>query len=292
MTATFTQAQCQAACDNIGKAMVDAVATIPTTVGLTAITSDFGTEITRILALTDQIVEPALIRAWTHEQRSVALGNLAAGRLLTYLNTVTYAQLLSSGPYEVCDALEFAAVESGSTSLAAFLATNTTVVDVYFADIFNAFVSAVKSGSYTRVYMSATPVTIPSTSVFPHTTVDYIDQFTLTSTTAGTLASGTASLAALQGGNTIPGGGTLEAYAGTTIGASGYTITVTYTSIAGVTGQTITCTVPVSASLNTIFTPSLTVQAVSIQTVAITTGTGTTGDKINFRLNPVRTITA
>ncbi len=295
--ATFTTTQFNAAIDNMGQFMVDAAATLPTTSGINTASGDLTTEITRIQALTDNLVQPALLEAWTIEQRTIAAstgGTFApTGRTLAYLNGVLYAALLANGPYNMCDALEFVCNNTGTnTGVIAFMTANSLTCDVYSADVFNSFVNAVSAGAYQRKFGTGTPAKIASTQIFPHTNVDYINQWVSSGTTLGSLNAGTASLAALAGGVAIPGGGTLEAYAGALIGASSYTITATYTNIAGATGQTVTFTIPSASATNTVFVPGATVQAASIQSIAVTTGTGTSGDKINFRLKPIRTITA
>lgn len=301
MAVTFTSTQCQNAIDNLGQVIIDALATqLNAGAGLTTVSNDFGTEITRILALTDQIAEPALSTGWTRAQRqpSAAVGSsLLAGKLMIYLVSQSYANLLNNGPFEACDVLDFICSQvAGSTGLANFLANNAVLVDQYSADVFNAYVTAVTSGAFTRLQgIGTTPVKIPATSVFPHSNVDTLNVFTTTSTSAGTLAAGTQSLASISGGNTTPGGGTLECYAGNTIGgASGnYTITVTYTSIAGLAAQTLTFTITKASTSGTVMSPSATVQALSIQSVAITAGAANgAGDILNFRLKPVRTIAA
>lgn len=298
--ATFTQAQAQAAVDNLGQMMVDAATALPTSTEVTTVSTDMSTEVTRIQALSDTLVQSILLSAYTNEQRTTALGgagsSVTTGRLLNWLTTVElWSTAIQNGPFGICDALEFICSEVGSnTGLANFLYNNSTLVDVYTADIFNQFASAVASGSYIRKYGTTIPAKIPSASVFPHTNVDYINTFTTTSTTAGTLTTGTAALAALAGGGvTVPGGGTLEAYAGDTIQAASYTITVTYTNMAGVTGQTVTFAIVGGTTQPNVFTPGASVQAASIQSVAITTGTATgAGDIVRFRLKPERVIAA
>lgn len=291
--ATLTTGQCTAACDNLAQVIADAVASVPTSSQLTTLTADLTTEITRIQALTDALAQTTLERAWTREARTTPLGNLLAGRLITYLSTMSYAAILQNGPFEALDALDFLCSQVGAnTGLASFLANNSLAVDHYFADLFNQFAITVASGAYVRFYGTSVPAKIPSSSVFPHASVDYVNQWTATSASAGTFALGTATLAALTGGNTAPGGGTLEAYAGSTIGASSYTVTVTYTTVGGTAGQTVTCAVVASATANTVCTPGASVQASSIQSVAVTTGSATNGDVLRFRLKPIRTVTA
>ena len=299
MALTFSSANCQAAIDNLGQSMIDAVTAAAPSAGTisTVLTTDLGTEITRILALSDSTVVGVLDSAWVREQRTTANQNLLAGFLATYLNSLTYATLLTKGPFIAWDALDFITTQVATSyaGLAAFMVGNNILVDQYSADSYNQFCSAVAAGGYTRIYGTATTLTkIPSTSVFPHTNVDTIALWTTTGAATGTLAAGSASLALIAGGNVIPGGGVVEAYAGNTIGANTYTLTVTYTSIAGVTAQTYTLVVAGLATANTVFvpTPNPGPTIASIQSVAITSGTGINGDQVKFRLKPVRTIAA
>lgn len=292
--AVLSSGTVQTICDNIAQIMVDAYATQPSSTA--TVSSDLAAETARINALTDTLVQGALGNAWSTEQRSGSSWGtqLPNGILLTYLNAQTYQTLINKGPFYIIDALEWLSTQTSANraDLLAFLVANSVVVDQYFADVFNAFQALVKSGNWVRRYGTSVPSAIPATQVFTHANVDSLNTFTLTSGSTGTLAAGTASLAAIAAGGSAPGGGVLEAYAGNNIGASGYTITVTYTSLSGATGQTMTFTIGSGATTNTVFTPSGTNNVASIQSVAITSGTGTNGDIIKFRLKPVRAIAA
>lgn len=292
--AVLSGATVQTLVDNIAQIMVDSFATQPSST--TTVSTDLAAETARINALTDTLVQGALGNAWSTEQRTGGTWGtqLPNGILLAYLNAQTYQTLINKGPYFVIDALEWLSTQTSANraDLLAFLVANSILVDQYFADVFNAFQALVKSGNWIRRYGTSVPSAIPATQVFTHANVDSLNLFTLTGASAGTLTAGTASLAAIAAGGSAPGGGVLEAYAGNAIGASGYTITVTYTSLAGVAGQTMTFTITANATSNTVFTPSGTNNVASIQSVAITTGTGTTGDIIKFRLKPVRAIAA
>lgn len=291
--ATLTATQCQAACDNLAVLVADATVGQPTSAQIAQIVTDANTELTRILAFTDTLVGPAMSRGWARVARSAAVGNLGASRLLTAMNALGYGYVLTNGPFEACDTLDFSAANTtGNTGLANFLANNSILVDQYFADLFNQFVQAVSAGAYIRDVGTNALAKIPSSSIFVHANADYVNQWTATGASTGTLVAGNTTLATATGGNTTPGGGTLEAYAGNAIGASGYTIQATYTSIAGTTNQTVTFTVPASAAANTVFTPGASVQAASIQAITVTAGSATSGDIIRFRLKPARAITA
>jgi|GEM_PF-4307507 len=294
--AAITTIQATAAIDNIGQTVVDALAGLPTTSQQTTVNTDLGTQVTRILAYTDSVIESIMSSAWVAEQRNSVLQALPNGPLVTFLATTNYAKLLQNAPYIACDALDFACGQtSGYTGLASLLSLTGTLVDLYSADVFNSFVSAVTSGAYIRKYGTNIPAKIATTSVFVHGNVDTLNLFTTNSTTTGLLTAGSATLVLLTGGNTIPSGGVLEAYAGNTIGgaASTYVITVTYTNFGGTAGQVGTFTVTKGATINTVFAPGGTYYVASIQSVAITTGTANgSGDIINFRLKPARTITA
>lgn len=297
--ATLTSGQCQSACDNLAQTMADAWTTQPTATGLSTVTSDFATELARLPSITDSLVQGTLDLAYTNDQRAASISSggygETTGQLQSYLASESYLGLLAHGPYNCCDALDFVAVQTGATGLANFLSTNTIQVDQYFADLFNEFCLMVASGGYIRRFGSGTPAQIPASAIFPHANADYVNQFTTTSTTAGTLAAGTASLAPIATGAWTPGFGRLECYAGGAIGgaASNYTITVTYTDNNGNTGQTGTFTITKGATLNTVFTAGGSYNVASIQNVAITAGTANgAGDILRFRLKPVRTITA
>lgn len=299
IVATLTSGQCQSACDNLAQTMADAWATQPTATGLSTVTSDFAAELARLPAITDSLVQGTLDLAYTNEQRAASIlsGGYGetTGQLQTYITSQNYVTLLAHGPFNACDALDFVCVQTGATGLANFLATNSIQVDQYFADLFNEFCLMVGSGGYLRRFGAGTPAPIPASAIFPHANVDYINQFTTTSTTAGTLAAGTASLAPIATGAWTPGYGKLECYAGGAIGGStsSYTITVTYTDLTGATGQTGTFTITKGATINTIFTAGGTYNVASIQSVAITTGTANgAGDILRFRLKPTRAVTA
>lgn len=297
MAVVFASSDCQNAVDNLGKVMVDTVAALPTSSTVTTISTDLGTEVTRIQSLTDTVTQPALLREWTKEQFTAANEGFSIGRLVAWLQGVSYAAALQYGPYACCDALEFICSQVGSnTGLANFLANNNVLVDQYTADLFNAFVTQSNSGGYIRKLSTTNVAKIPSTSVFPHANLDYIRQFTTTGAAAGTLIDGNnpvgTGLVALTGGNTAPGGGVVEAYASGSIGGSSYTLTATYTSIAGLVNQTCTFAIVGSATNGTVFTPTPnpgpTIAAIT--SVAVTGAN--TGDVIRFRLKPVRAITA
>lgn len=299
MAVTFASATCQSAVDNLGQTMIDAVTAVVATSGnqTTVLTTDLGTEVTRILALSDSTVVGTLDSAWITEQRTAAVGGLIAGQLATYINNATYTALLQHGPFTAWDALDFICSQTAAanTGLSTFMVANNILCDQYSADSFNQFAASVASGGYVRKYGTTVPVTtIPTTSVFPHTNVDTINLWTTTGAATGTLAAGTASLAKIAGGLVVPAGGVVEAYAGNTIGGQTYTLTVTYTSIAGVAAQTYTLVVATGVSANTVFvpTPNPGPTIASIQSVAITSGTGVNGDICKFRLKPVRAIAA
>ncbi|MBA3826672.1 MAG: glycoside hydrolase family 16 protein [Ktedonobacterales bacterium] len=303
MSLSFANTDCQSACDNLGKAMIDTVtALVPSSANITAVlTTDLNTQTARIASFGDQTVQSVLQPAWKSEQRSIAGGtavaNLPNGKIATLLNQITYAYLLQNGFYAALDALDFVCSQTGAAyaGLPAFLVGQNVLVDQYFADAYNQWALNVVSGAYVRLYGSNNnPAQIAATQVFPHANVDSLNVWTATGATTGNLTAGTATLAGakLAGGIATPGGGTLEAYAGGTIGASSYTITATYTNMAGTTGQTVTFTIPSGSALNTVFTPGAAVQALSIQSIAVTVGSATNADIIKFRLKPVRVIAA
>lgn len=297
MAITLTTGQVTAAADNLGKLIIDANALInPATSGLV---TDLTTEVTRIQALTDSIVNPTLGQAWYIEQQTAVQQGTPAGKLISWLAAVTYANLIASnGPFYAWDALDYVCSLSttggANTGLASFLVNNALVVDQYSADSFNAWVNAVNNGSYLRRYGTLAAVAIASAQVFPHANVDYVNQYAATGATTGNLTTGTQTLigAKTSGGNTAPGGGILECYCSGSIGASSYTITVTYTKNDGTAGQTMTFSITANATNNTVFTPSGSNDVGSIQSVAVTSGSATSGDILRFRLKPVRAITA
>jgi len=291
--ATFTTTQCNTMCDNIAQTITDALALLPA--NITGINTDYATEVTRIQSFTDSLAQSVLESAYTIEQRTSALANLASGNLITWLSTITYTTLLQKGPGFILDALDFVCSQvSANTGLANYLLNNTLVVDQYFADAFNQFCLNVASGAFARRYGTSVPAPIPSAQIFTHANVDTLNVWTATGASTGNLTAGTASLAVKSGGITAPGGGTVEAYAGGTIGASTYTITVTYTNNLGVAGQTFTVAVPSGTTVNTVLTPTPNPgpNVASIQSIAVTTGSATNADIVKFRLKPVRVIAA
>lgn len=305
MSVTLANSDCTNAVDNLGKAMIDAVtAAVPAGANITAVlTTDLGAETSRIASLGDQTVQSVLQQAWKAEQRSVAggtnLANLPNGKMAQLLQQLTYGYLLQNGFFEAWDALDFVASQTSQAyaGLAAFLVGQGLVVDQYSADAFNQWCAAVAAATWPRVFGTViTPAKIASAQVFPHSNVDSLNVWTATGATTGNLTAGTQTLAGaiLAGGLVAPGGGTVEAYAGNAIGAAAYTLTVTYTNNLGATGQTFTVAVTASAPINTVFTPTPNPgpNVASIQSIAVTTGSQTSGDIIRFRLKPVRVIAA
>lgn len=305
MSVTFANNDCTNAVDNLGKALIDAVtAIVPSSANVTAVlTTDLGTETSRIASLGDQTVQSVLQQAWKAEQRSAAggtnLANLPNGKLAQILQQMTYAYLLQNGTFLAWDALDFVCSQTSQAyaGLAAFLVGQGLVADQYSADAFNQWCLSVAAGTWARVFgTTTTPTQIAAAQVFPHVNVDTLNQWTATGASTGTLVAGTQTLAGakLSGGLVAPGGGTVEAYAGNGIGASTYTITVTYTNNLAVTGQTFTVAVPSGTTNNTVLTPTPNPgpNVASIQSIAVTTGSATSGDVVKFRLKPVRAIAA
>lgn len=291
--ATFATSDCQNACDNLGYCILTVAAALPTASTISTLQTNLGTEITRINALSDQFVQSTLERAWLKEQRATQIGLLQTGRVINWLNTALYANLLANGPFEACDALDLACSQvSPNTGLANFLANNNLMIDQYTADVFNQFVSSVISAAYIRSLSNTTPAAIAAANIFTHSNVNDLYHWTASGASSGTLVAGTGSLAANTGGSAVPGGGTLECYAGNGIGNSAYTITVTYTRLYDGSSQTLTFSVTANATSNTVFTPSGTVQASAVTAVAVTTGNATSGDILRFRVKPVRSIAA
>lgn len=294
---TFTGAQGQAAIDNLGF-VANAIKTQLGNISTSAIATNLATEITRIQALTDALVNPVLGSGWEIEQSTATQGGLPAGKTLSWMAGLVYSALVNQYPMtEACDRLDYICSQiSNYTGLADFLVGNAVLIDQYSADMFNGWVALVNAGGLPRKWGTLTPKLVPSTSIFPHSNVDTLNTWTATGATTGTLAAGSQTLAGaiITGGNSTPGGGVVEGYAGNGIGAGSYTLTVTYVKIDGTTGQTFTLAVVGNATNNTIFTPTPNPgpNLASITSIAVTTGSANVGDVIKFRLKPVRAITA
>jgi len=225
----------------------------------------------RILGLSDYTSELVLLKPM----------NTSATNVTSYVSGIRTIAAFYAQFYPVLDALDTA-----TGGLNAFLVTNTTQVNAWFASAFNAYQAlAVSLGYRTSANI---PTAIATANYFPYAIVD--DLWDITSsgaTTFSTNAVGTSVSTTATGG----GVGQISIYkVNATNATGGATFTITYTKADGTsTTATYTTASGTPTGSGTLASGSQSVSGLIGQAITGVTGTGmTSGEQYRFGMKLVR----